>query len=78
MPTLSRRELDAVAVHDVIRGRTLREHGASRQQVRTMLGREHLFVAHKDVFFTTDRPTREGRWLAAVWHCGKGARRSGV
>jgi very-short-patch-repair endonuclease len=73
MATLSRRELQALAVHDVIRGETLRAHGVSRQQLRTMLTREHLFRAHHDTFWVTDRPTREGRWLAAVWHCGKGA-----
>lgn len=38
-----------------------------------MLAREHLFPAFKDVFFTSDRPVREGPWLAAVLHCGKDA-----
>jgi very-short-patch-repair endonuclease len=73
MATLSRLTLQKLAVHDVIEGGDLRARGVSRPQLRTMLAREHLFRAYQDVFLTTDRPTREGRWLAAVRHCGPDA-----
>jgi very-short-patch-repair endonuclease len=73
MSTPSRHELLQLAVHDVITGSVLRAHGFRKAQRRTLLRREHLFPAHRDVFFTTDRPSRRGVWLAAVTHCGRGA-----
>ena len=69
MTTLTRRELQALANHDVIEGHVLRAHGQSREQLRTLLRREHLFRVHKDVYLTTDRPTDHGLWLAAALHC---------
>jgi very-short-patch-repair endonuclease len=69
MTTLARRELHALANHDVIEGHVLRAHGQSREQLRTLLRREHLFRVHKDIYLTTDRPTDRGLWLAAALHC---------
>ena len=73
MTTITRRELQALADHDVIEGRTLRERGVTRGQLRTLLRREQLFRVWREVYFTTDRPTQAGRWLAAVLHCGPDA-----
>ena len=69
MTSFTRRELLELAEHDVIEGRTLRAAGLSRGQLATLLRREHLFRAHQDVFFTTDRPSDRGRWLAAAVRC---------
>jgi predicted transcriptional regulator of viral defense system len=71
MTTFTRPELAAMAAHDVITGDELRSAGVSRGSLRTLLRRAHLFRAHEDVFFVTDRPSREGRWLAAVRRCGE-------
>jgi very-short-patch-repair endonuclease len=73
MATLTRPELRALATHDVIAGPELIAAGVTRGQRRTLLRREHLFRVHEDVFFTTDRPTRESCWLAAVKRCGRQA-----
>jgi len=59
--------------HDVISGALLRSRGVTKGELATLLRRQHLFRAHRDVYFTTDRPTQRGIWLAAVLHCGKGA-----
>lgn len=73
MTTITRRELTALAEHDVIEGRQLRALGVTRGALRTLLRREHLFRAWRDVYLTTDRPTQAGLWLAAVRHCGPDA-----
>lgn len=69
MTTIARRELLAMARHDVIEGADLRARGVSEGKLRTLLRREHLFRVHKDIFLTTDRPTQRGLWLAAALHC---------
>ena len=74
MTTPKRHELVTWATHEVISGEVLRANDLTEGQVRTLLRREHLFrTAHRDIFFTTDPPSRRGIWLAAVLHLGKGA-----
>ena len=70
MTNLSRPELFELAVHDVVTGAVLRANGVTKGKLATLLRREHLFRAHRDVYFLTDRPGERSRWLAAVLHCG--------
>lgn len=73
MPTLTRQQLQAMAVHDVIEGVDLRAVGVTPENLKTLLRREHLFREFEDVFLTTDRPTDRGKWLAGVRRMGDGA-----
>jgi very-short-patch-repair endonuclease len=73
MRTITRPALLRLATHDVVTRDELRAAGVSVHAIRTLLRRAHLFAAHRGVFFTTDRPTREGRWFAAVRRCGSSA-----
>ena len=70
MSTLSRPELIGLATHDVITGVVLRAAGVSTAGIRTLLRRHHLFRAHRDIYFVTDRPGLRSHWYAAVVHCG--------
>lgn len=73
MSTPKRHELADLALHGVITGAVLTAHGIGKEQRRTLIRREHLFRAHRGVYLTTDQPTPQGVWLAAVLHCGEGA-----
>lgn len=74
MTPLKRHELLAMATHDVIDGRHLRELGVTKDQLKTLLTREHLFRQHPGIFLTTDRPSYKTLCLAAVLHCGDDAK----
>ncbi len=73
MSTPRRHELKALAIHEVVSVAALEANGISKETRRTLRRREHLFLAHKGVYFLTDEPRRTSQWLAAVLACGKGA-----
>ncbi len=53
----------------MITARRLRALGHTREEIVASLNREHLFPAHRGIFFLTANPTRLARYTAATARC---------
>lgn len=73
MTPLTSAALRRWARNEVMTYRRLRALGFSKEAIRASVKREHLFPAHRGIYFLNANPSQLSRWTAAVARCGPDA-----